>query len=255
MSNSGQGGDTTPAVGHRGGERRRVRPLLHLPTWSRLLIATKQRSPAGRGGDFFEVVQHRDGSVSTFMADVCGNGPKAAAPVQGMRWVLRQRLAHGDAPSALLATLNDWLVAQKNDESFVTALCVRVDPVTGRAEVAGAGHLGPFLKRAAGSVENVALSVGLALGILPVQSYQETIVELAPEDAIVLCTDGITDRMATRDDPLGAAGLMDHLVRARHGAESICGALLGPEVPVGQDATVVVIQLPRRHRRATPGGR
>jgi serine phosphatase RsbU (regulator of sigma subunit) len=218
-------------------------------------VATRQRSVAGRGGDFFEVVQHRDGSVSTFMADVCGNGPQAAAPVQGMRWVLRQRLARGDAPGALLAALNDWLVAQNNDERFVTALCVRVDPLDGRVEMAGAGHLGPFIKRAAGPVEGIALSVGLALGILPAQSYQDTALELAPEDALVLCTDGITDRMATRDDPLGAVGLIDHLVRARHGAESICNALLGPEVPTGQDATVIVVQLPRRHRRATPGGR
>jgi serine phosphatase RsbU (regulator of sigma subunit) len=256
MNNSGHGTNAAGGeAGRRIGQRRGVPPLLHLPTWSRLLIATRQRSIAGRGGDFFEVVQHRDGSVSTFMADVCGNGPVAAAPVQGMRWVLRQRLAHGDPPGALLAALNDWLVAQRNDERFVTALCLRVDPLSGRADMAGAGHLGPFVKRAAGPVACVALSGGLALGILPVQSYQETTLELAPEDTIVLCTDGITDRMATRDDPLGAAGLIDHLARARHGAESICNALLGPEVPTGQDATVIVVQLPRRHRRATPGGR
>ena len=256
MSNSGEGG--VVAAGGSGldaGGHRRSTPLLHLPTWSRLLIATKQRAPTGRGGDFFEVIQHRDGQVSIFMADVCGNGPLAAAPVQGMRWVLRQRLAHGDPPGLLLATLNDGFVQQKVDERFVTAVCMRIDPVTCGVEVASAGHLGPFVKRSAGHVEILQLTVGAALGIFPAQTYHETAVALEPEDAIVLCTDGITDRMSTPSDPLGATGLVERLARARHGAESICGALLRADAPTAQDATVIVVQLPRRHRRATPATR
>jgi serine phosphatase RsbU (regulator of sigma subunit) len=256
MSDSGHGGAVAAGeIGLSPGGRRRGTPLLHLPTWSRLLIATKQRAPTGRGGDFFEVVQHRDGRVSIFMADVCGNGPLAAGPVQGMRWVLRQRLAHGDAPGLLLATLNDWLVQQKVDERFVTAVCVRIDPVTCGVDVACAGHLGPFVKRAAGHAETLPIAVGAALGIFPAQTYQEMSAALAPEDAIVLCTDGITDRMSTAGDPLGATGLLERLTRARHGAESICGALLRADAPTAEDATVIVVQLPRRHRRVTPGAR
>jgi serine phosphatase RsbU (regulator of sigma subunit) len=250
-SQGGAGGEELGAIA-RQNSRRRITPLLHLPTWSRLVIATKQRVPAGAGGDFFEVVQHRDGRVTTFMADVCGNGPTAAVPVPGMRWMLRQRLARGEAPAELLAALNDWLVEQMTEEPFVTAVCVRVDPVTGETQVASAGHLGPFVKRAGGRAEVLPLVTGLALGIIAGQTYPELTEALAPEDAIVLATDGITDRMATADDPLGAAGLLDHLARARHGAESICAALLGPAVPNTQDSTVVVMQLPRRNRRTTP---
>ena len=36
--------------------------LLHLPTWSRLNVATKQWALGGNGGDFFEVIQQRDGA-------------------------------------------------------------------------------------------------------------------------------------------------------------------------------------------------
>src|SRR3954463_10149520 len=83
--------------------RRRGPHFVHLPTWSQLRIATKQRAPAGRGGDFYEIVQHRTGEVSAVMADVAGNGPSAAGPVAALRWVIRQGLARGDAPAALLA--------------------------------------------------------------------------------------------------------------------------------------------------------
>ena len=62
-------------------ERERASTPIHLPTWSRLNVAAKQSAPAGNGGDFFEVIQQRDGRVTVVMADVCGNGPSAAAPV------------------------------------------------------------------------------------------------------------------------------------------------------------------------------
>jgi two-component system, chemotaxis family, sensor kinase Cph1 len=226
-------------------------PLVHLPTWSRLNVATKQWAIGGNGGDFFEVIQQRDGRVTTVMADVCGNGPSAAAPVAKLRWILRQRIASGGSPGSVLATLNDWIIHQKTDDRFVTAVCVRIDVVAGRAEIASAGHLGPFVKRAAGGAEDLPCAVGLALGILPEQTYRETSVDLGPEDTVVLVTDGITDRLASADDPLGQLGLIQRLARARHGAESVCAALLGPDIRA-EDATVVVMQMPRRHRRMTP---
>ena len=140
---------------------------MYLPTWSQLRIATKQRSQVSTGGDFFEVFQNRDGRVSIVMADVAGNGPSAAAHVSGVRWNLRQQLARGAPPGQVLAVTNEWLVGQSVPDWFVTALCARIDVRTGRTEIAGAGHLGPFIKRADGAAEHVTLPPALALGMLP----------------------------------------------------------------------------------------
>ena len=85
--------------------RRRGPQLVHLPTWSQLSIATRQHGAVGHGGDFFEIIQHRDGHVSTLLADVCGNGPSVAVPVSRLRWLVRQHLACGEAPGAVLALL------------------------------------------------------------------------------------------------------------------------------------------------------
>jgi serine phosphatase RsbU (regulator of sigma subunit) len=232
--------------------RGRTQGLLHLPTWSRLRVASKQRALLGRGGDFFEVFQHRDDRVTTVMADVCGNGPGAAAHVSDIRWALRQHLARAEAPSAVLSAVNEWLVAHKGSDRFVTAVCARIDLRLGRAEIASAGHLGPFVKRASGAVESLATGAGLALGILPNQSYQQTDLDLFPEDAIVLATDGITDRLASPTDLLGERALLRRLAAAPHNIAHICDSLLGADALSGEDATVVVLQLPPRHRRATP---
>ena len=228
--------------------------LLHLPTWSQLRIAARQRAIGGNGGDFYEVIQQRNGHVTTVMADICGNGPAAAVPVSKLRWVLRQQLARGGEPAEVLVTLNDWIVNQKAHD-FVTAVCVRVDPQSGRVDIASAGHLGPFVKRANGAAIEVSMAVGPALGILPAQVYQQTQHNLESEDALVLVTDGITDPLGTTGNPLGQAGLLTALERARPGAESICAALLGRDAGSAQDATVIVLQLPRRHRRVTPVNR
>jgi len=226
--------------------------LLHLPTWSQLRIATRQHGPLGHGGDFFEIIQHREGHVSVLVADVCGNGPSAQVPVSRLRWLLRQHLARGEAPRGVLSLLNEAIVAGNEPDLFVTALCLQVDPISGAVTVASAGHLGPFIKRACGDAQEMVTAAGPALGIMSEQLYAETRVELEPEDAIVLVTDGITDPLGTASSPLGQAGLLGELARARPSAESICAALLRATAPIDHDATVVVLQLPRRHRRITP---
>lgn len=257
MDQSGKGSLVlTPRGDHaRPRAGRESRPLIHLPTWSRLNVAARQWAPAGNGGDFFEIIQQRDGRVAAVMADVSGNGPPAAGPVAGLRWVLRQGMARGEAPGAVLGMLNDWLVQQQVDDRFVTAVCLRVNAVSGAAEIASAGHLGPFIKRARGGAEDVVPAVGTALGIFPGQTYREVRVDLHPQDALVLVTDGITDRLATASDPLGKRGLLDRLRHAQLSPDSICGELLGPASRAAEDATVVVMQMPRRHRRATPVAR
>ena len=232
--------------------RRRGPQLVHLPTWSQLSVATRQHGAVGHGGDFFEIIQHRDGHVSTLLADVCGNGPSAAVPVSRLRWLVRQHLACGEAPGAVLALLNDAIVAGDEPDLFVTAVCLRIDPQSGSVNVASAGHLGPFIKRASGDAQELHTPTGAALGIMPGQDYPETRLDLDAEDSVVLVTDGITDPLGTASSPLGQAGLLAELARARPAAESICAALIRVTTPIKHDATVVVLKLPRRHRRVTP---
>jgi serine phosphatase RsbU (regulator of sigma subunit) len=226
--------------------------LVHLPTWTQLRIATRQHGPVGHGGDFFEIIQHREGHVSVLVADVCGNGPSAAVPVSRLRWLLRQHLARGEAPAGVLALLNEAIVASNEPDLFVTAVCAQIDPLAGTVRVASAGHLGPFIKRAVGDAQELPTATGPALGIMSEQVFAETQVTVDAEDAIVLVTDGITDPLGTASSPLGQAGLLGELARARPTAESICAALLRANASIEHDATVVVLQLPPRHRRVTP---
>jgi len=223
---------------------------IDLPLGSELRVASKQSAGFGAGGDFFEVFEHASGRVSTVVADVCGNGAAAAKVAARIRPFLHHSLARGESPGRVLAALNDGLVAEGLAERFVTAVAVRVDVHTGVVEIACAGHLGPFVRRASGRVQAVDRTTGVPLGLIAGEHYDEIALQLEPEDALVLVTDGITDPLSTEGDPLGEAALARLLERAPRLTIGICETLLVDGSPTRDDATVLVLQLPAR--AATP---
>ena len=221
-------------------------PAINLPLPSQLRIATKQSAQFGAGGDFFEVFQHADGRVSAVVADVCGNGSAAAQVAARIRPFLHASLMRGDSPGAVLATFNDGLVRLELADRFVTAVAVRVDVEAGVAVIACAGHLGPFLRRASGRVCAIDRAMGVPLGLLAGESYDEVTLKVEPDDALVLVTDGVTDPLSTDGDPLGEEALSRRLERARHATIDICETLLVTGTNDRDDATVVVLHLPTR---------
>jgi serine phosphatase RsbU (regulator of sigma subunit) len=218
-------------------------PALSLPLTSELRVASKQSARFGAGGDLIAIVEHASGRVSTVVADVCGNGVEAARVAARVRPFLHASLARGESPGRVLAALNDGLLCEAFIGRFVTAVAVRVEVATGVVEIACAGQLGPFVRRASGRVQSIDRASGVPLGLVLGERYDEFALRLDPEDAIVLVTDGVTDPLATDGDPLGEVALARRLERAPHLGGAICEALLG-DAPARDDATVLVMQLP-----------
>jgi serine phosphatase RsbU (regulator of sigma subunit) len=216
---------------------------IDLPLGSDLRVASKQSARFGAGGDFFEVFEHSSGRVSTVVADVCGNGAPAAQVAARVRPFLHHSLAQGESPGVVLAALNEALVHEQLFDRFVTAVAVRVDVRTGAAEIACAGHLGPFVRRASGRVQLVDRATGVPLGLVAGERYDEIGLRLGPEDALVLVTDGVTDPLATDGDLLGEAALARLLESAPRLTIGMCEALL-IDGATRDDATVLVLQLP-----------
>jgi len=223
---------------------------IDLPLGSELRVASKQSARFGDGGDFFEVFEHASRTVSTVVADVCGNGAAAAKVAARIRPFLHHSLARGESPGRVLAALNEALVDEGFADRFVTAVAVRVDVLTGLVEIACAGHLGPFVRRSSGRVHAIDRATGVPLGLVPGERYEEIRVRLEPEDALVLVTDGITDPLSSADDPLGAAAFALLLERAPLVTLDLCEMLLLDGAPTRDDATVLVLQLPAK--AATP---
>jgi serine phosphatase RsbU (regulator of sigma subunit) len=150
------------------------------------------------GGDFYDCFATGAGDWALVIGDVCGKGAEAAALTALARYTVRAAALQSRSPSAILHRLNEALLRDRLDYRFCTVLYVSLTPGEHgvSACLTAGGHPLPFVLRAGGGVECVG-TPGSLLGIVDPPELAEQRIELAPGDALVLFTDGVTE--ADRD--------------------------------------------------------
>ncbi|WP_420705375.1 MULTISPECIES: SpoIIE family protein phosphatase [unclassified Streptomyces] len=149
------------------------------------------------GGDWYDAVVLPSKKVLLCVGDVAGHGIDAATSMVVLRNALRGLAVTGAGPAQLLSWLN--IVAHHLTGAVTaTAVCGLYDPVTRSLRWARAGHLPPVLVR---NAEATALPLvrGLLLGAVSETTYEEAEVRLAPDDTLLMYTDGLIER---RDLPV-----------------------------------------------------
>ncbi|GAB2881464.1 PP2C family protein-serine/threonine phosphatase [Nocardioides pacificus] len=160
------------------------------------------------GGDFFDV-HGPVGDQTVLLGDVAGKGVEAAVAAKRIRNAVRTAAHVNRSPGWILGLVNRVLVSEATEysETLATAVCARLrpSPSDGPAgserltvDLAGAGHPAALVLRADGTLEQVA-SRGPALGLDEAMVFEETTIELAPHDTLVLHTDGITEARGSMD--------------------------------------------------------
>jgi PAS domain S-box-containing protein len=146
------------------------------------------------GGDFYDCFPTGAGDWALVIGDVCGKGAEAAALTALARYTLRAAAQTTRRPRAVLEQLNEALLRDSLDYRFCTVLYVSLTPRADHVSacVTAGGHPLPVVLRADGAVETVG-TAGSLLGIVDVPELTEESVELAPGDALVLYTDGVTE--------------------------------------------------------------
>jgi GAF domain-containing protein len=153
------------------------------------------------GGDFYDAFSVGEDRWALAIGDVCGRGPVAAAVTGLVRNGLRALSVADPSPGAVLSGVNEAMLRSGADR-FCTAVYATVDPVAEgvRVTLGRAGHPAPLIVRANGTVEPCAPR-GTLLGVFPDIACEEAKVELDPGDAIVMFTDGLTERGQWKGDP------------------------------------------------------
>ncbi|HEY6653675.1 MAG TPA: SpoIIE family protein phosphatase [Solirubrobacterales bacterium] len=171
------------------------------------------------GGDFYDVFETSGGRWVAVIGDVCGKGPEAASLTALARYTLRAVGRQATGPSDALRKLNEAILEQRSDHRFMTAVLVQLDvgsPDHGVA-LSNGGHPHPLVVRAQGEVKELAGTGGMLLGIYSDPELVDQRLELLPGDALVLFTDGLTERRDPHDDP---AGRIMELLRSSAGASA-----------------------------------
>ncbi|MFF0753218.1 SpoIIE family protein phosphatase [Streptomyces sp. NPDC004267] len=145
------------------------------------------------GGDWYDVIETDDGRLALVIGDVQGHGVAAAATMGQLRSAVRAFALGGHPPEDVVRGTNRLLI-DLDPGQFASCCYVALDPATGAAEAARAGHPQPLLRRSDGTSEVVDLAGGVVLGVDGTATYPVTRLRLAPGEVLALFTDGLVER-------------------------------------------------------------
>lgn len=142
------------------------------------------------GGDIYGWLRMKDGRMVFWIADATGHGASAALLTTLTKLLFHHGTGEHDSPATIMQAVNNDFRSIFGARSFMTAMCVALDPATGRATVVGAGHPPLLVSRARGTPELIA-STAPPLGLIELPQFVESTVELGSGDAFILYTDGL----------------------------------------------------------------
>jgi len=167
------------------------------------------------GGDWYDIIPLSAGRVGIVIGDVEGRGARAAAIMGQLRAVLRAFAQDDKPPAEILRRLDDWCrtleptYAEAHgfaaaDTPIVSCTYLVYDAWSRTLSFANAGHDAPLLitdhEVGQMEIEHKGLLLGVrGKGIPGLPTYREETRYLAPGSALVLYTDGLTDRRQRAD--------------------------------------------------------
>jgi len=163
------------------------------------------------GGDFYDYVELSNGRIALLVADVAGKGVSAGLVMAAARSATRSAFSFTSSPHAALTALNTQLLRDFDRTTFVTMLCMVLDPATDTVCIVNAGHPPLLWYKACDAGATVVHTRGVALGVLPPERFApllETVeIQLEPGDIVLAYSDGVNESHDVSDELFGEARL------------------------------------------------
>lgn len=163
-------------------------------------------------GDTFDYA-YDDDVARMALIDAMGHGFEATV----MAAVVMHAYRHGRRAGATLAehhrAMDEVFTAQFRDDQFATAQIAELDARTGRMRWLTAGHPPPLLVRDGRAVGALECAPTMPIG-MGGEIGEIAEVQLEPDDAVLLHTDGVTEARSEEGEFFGADRLADFVGRA-----------------------------------------
>lgn len=190
-------------------------PRNALPKESALHFHHRYLPTGAVGGDFFDVLSISDTQAGVFICDVMGHGVRAALVTAMVRALAEELITAAAEPGKFLTEINHRLLGiltQTRMPMFASAFYLVADLARGELRYSNAGHPNPLLvRRSAGTVEPLRFPdcrPGPALGVFEESVYPICQCALAPQDLVVLFTDGLYEVQGVDGDEYGQERLL-----------------------------------------------
>ncbi|WP_281473313.1 SpoIIE family protein phosphatase [Yinghuangia seranimata] len=193
----------------------RLPTLPHLEIAARYLPGTQGMEI---GGDWYDVIDTGH-DVALVIGDVEGHSVAAAATMGQLRSAVRAFATAGNSPEQVLRATNQ-LLADLDSGLFASCCYIVLDPATGIARAARAGHPQPMLRDPDGTARVLEVAGGTLLGVDREAAYPVTEVTLSPGSVLALYTDGLVEDVGIDIDQ-GVERLRGSLARGSRPAATI----------------------------------
>jgi serine phosphatase RsbU (regulator of sigma subunit) len=183
-----------------------------LPSTPRFGLAAHAAPSKQVGGDYFDMLDLGAGAYLMAIADVAGKGVPAALLASMVQAAIRTQAPDRKPLGEMMGRLNRLVHEATPEDRFATCFLAELS-VDGLAlSFSNAGHNYPILRTAGGTCRFLE-DGGIPLGIQAEHSYTEGRAVMAPGDALVLYTDGITDARNRMGEDFGEERLVQVVER------------------------------------------
>jgi serine phosphatase RsbU (regulator of sigma subunit) len=180
-------------------------------------VYSKPYGKARAGGDVYYASSCATGRISRLLlADVAGHGQTVATIAADLRLLMRRFVNRLDQ-TEFVRLLNQQFAILPRTGAFATAVVSTYFEPSRRLTLCNAGHLRPFLYRAAkqqweilGSLDPGIRSAprNVPLGLLDAAEYEQFDAELQPGDCLLSYPDGLIESRDADGEMLGEDGLL-----------------------------------------------
>ena len=144
------------------------------------------------GGDFYDYFKIDEDNIGIVIGDVSGKGvPTALIMVKAMT-LIRDYVTYYSDISEAFYEVNNELCKNNVEDLFVGCWLGKLNTKTGELSYVNAGHKKPLIKQNDSDFEFLNAKPGLLLAGLENMHYKKYVINLKPNDAIFLYTDGVT---------------------------------------------------------------
>lgn len=165
------------------------------------------------GGDYYDVLRLGDHRLGICIADVVGKGVSAALLMANVQAAVHAFASESESPAQLCCKVNTLLHENIATGKFVSFLYGILDGNMHTFQYSNAGHLRPILVSDGSS--QMLEQGGAVLGVFPVWTYEDSMVEMRPGDRLLLFTDGITEASNTSGQEFEEAGIAAFAIENR----------------------------------------
>ena len=163
------------------------------------------------GGDYYDFIPLPGPRYGIMLGDVAGKGVPAALLMAKVSADARYCMLTEPDLAVAVGKLNEHMQEAALLDRFVTLGAGLLDPVSHQVTFCNAGHLPPLIYRKVGDrfEEGIARDQsGYPLGVAEGIPHESVQTKLAPGDAVLLFTDGITEAKNKIDDEFQLEGVL-----------------------------------------------